>query len=315
MGKRDVIEPLIEATRRSSHDHIDGYLQEIAVVPLLTAEEEVRLAFEIEAGVLAAERLDAGCSDTQLAEELQLLGVIGHHARTQMVQANLRLVVAVARRFRSRGVPLIDLIQEGNLGLLRAVEKFDYRRGCKFSTYAVWWIRQAITRGIAEAARNIRLPVQVMARLNLCMGVRHDLLHRLGRPATNAEVAQACGLDVDVVTHLLRLDNEPVSLDTALAKHGEIADTVVDPDATDPSDSAADAVMEQRLRDALWCLDELEREIVARRYGFAGAARGAQAVATELNLSRDRVRYIETQALRKLRTTPAAATLRDYWCA
>jgi len=315
MGKRDVVKQLVDAPRKKSADPIGGYLDEIAVVPLLTAAEEVRLAFEIEAGALAAERLAAGCIDSQLAEELQQLVLMGHRARTQMVQANLRLVVAVARRFGSRGVPLIDLIQEGNLGLLRAVEKFDYRRGCKFSTYAVWWIRQAITRGIAEASRNIRLPVQVMTRLNLCMGVRHDLSHRLGRAATNAEVALACGLDVDVVTRLLRLDHEPVSLDTAVSNHGEIGDTVIDPDATDPSDSAADAVMEQRLRDALWCLDELEREIVVRRYGFTGAARGAQAVATELNLSRDRVRYIETQALRKLRTTPAAATLRDYWCA
>lgn len=315
MARSAVLDPLADGVLDCSADQLEAYLRRIAAVPLLSAVEEVSLAFDIEAGVLAAAGLAAGITDVQLAEEMRLLVDIGARARTRMVQSNLRLVVTAARRFRSRGVPLVDLIQEGNLGLMRAVDKFDYQRGCKFSTYAMWWIRQAITRGVAEAARSIRLPVHVMSRLNLCIAVRRELSVQLGRPVTTAEVARASGLDVDAVRDLLRHDHDSISLDAALPGQGELAETVIDPDALDPSDTAADAVMEERLRDALWCLNKLEREIVARRYGFSGAARGAQAVATELNLSRDRVRYVEAQALRKLRTTPAAATLRDFWCA
>jgi RNA polymerase sigma factor (sigma-70 family) len=232
-----------------------------------------------------------------------------------MVSSNLRLVAAAARRYQGRGVALVDLIQEGNLGLLRAVEKFDYRRGCKFSTYAMWWIRQALTRGVADAARTIRLPVHVMGRLNLCVAVRRDLTLLYGRVPTVAEVAQASGLDAHVVADLFRRDLEPVSLDTTQTRVTQLGETIIDPEASDPSEVAAEAVMQQRLRDALGLLGSLEREIVIRRYGFDRPALGAQAVATELGLTRDRVRYVEAQALRKLRTAPAAAGLRDFWSA
>jgi len=307
-----------ESARSGGEDFsgtLDDYCGQIATVPLLSAADEVRLAFDIEAGVLAEARLEAGCPDPQLAEELQTLSLIGQRARSRMVAANLRLVVATARRFRGRGVPMVDLIQEGNLGLLRAVEKFDYRRGYKFSTYATWWIRQAIAHGLAEAARTIRLPVHVASRLNLCLAVRRDLSMQLGRAASLDEIAQASGLEPHEVDDLLRHDLEPLSLDRALGHIAHLGDTIIDPEATDPSDFAAEAVMEDRLRDALTALDELERAILVRRYGFGGAARGAQDVATELGLSRDRVRYVEAQALRKLRTAPAAAGLRSFWTA
>ncbi len=291
------------------------YLEQIAAIPLLSAAEEVQLAFDIEAGLLAADRLADGGVHPELAGDLRTLALVGQRARGRMVASNLRLVAAAARRYQGRGVALIDLIQEGNLGLLRAVEKFDYRRGCKFSTYAMWWIRQALTRGVADAARTIRLPVHVMGRLNLCLAVRRDLSLLYGRVASVAEVAAASGLDADVVADLFRRDLEPVSLDTALTPVTVLGETIIDPLASDPSEVAADAVMQQRLRDALGLLGALEREIVIRRYGFDRPALGAQAVATELGLTRDRVRYVEAQALRKLRTAPAAAGLRDFWSA
>jgi len=296
-------------------EDLAAYLEQISAIPLLTAAEEVALAFDIEAGLLAADRLHERRHDPELAADLHMLVLLGERARARMVAANLRLVVSAARHHRGRGVALVDLIQEGNLGLIRAVEKFDYRRGCKFSTYAMWWIRQAITRGAADASRVIRLPVQVMARLNLCLAVRRDLAMRLGRSPTSAEVAAASGLDPEVVDDLLRHDHEPVSLDTTLSAVAQLGDTIVDPEATDPSDRAAGAVMEERLGDALSTLNALERDIVTRRYGFGGAARGAQAVALELGITRDRVRYVEARALRKLRRTPAAAGLRDFWSA
>ncbi len=294
---------------------LSAYLEQIASISLLTAAEEVQLAFDIEAGLLAAERLAAGGFPAEAADDLETLVRLGQRARSRMIASNLRLVVAAARRYQGRGVPLVDLIQEGNLGLLRAVEKFDYRRGCKFSTYAMWWIRQAITRGIADAARTIRLPVHVMSRLNLCLAKRRDLSLALGRSPTAAEVGRASGLDTAVVEDLFRHDLEPVSLDVSLTKVAQLGDTVVDPDASDPSEAAADAVMVDRLREALRTLEPLEREVVRRRYGFGCPARGAQAVATELDMTRDRVRYIEAQALRRLRNTPGAAALRGFWSA
>jgi len=305
----------VEVAPGEPAEDLAAYLEEISAFPLLDAAEEVALAFDIEAGLLAAARLRECGLDAELAADLRALVVLGQRAHSRMVACNLRLVVASARRYRGRGVALVDLIQEGNLGLLRAVEKFDYRRGCKFSTYAMWWIRQALARGVADASRSIRLPVQVMARLNLCLAVRRELSLRLGRSPTSAEVAEVSGLERDVVDDLLRHDNEPVSLDMTLTAVAQLGDTIVDPDAADPSDVAAGAVMEERLRDALSSLDALEREILIRRYGFGGAARGAQAVAVELGLTRDRVRYVEAQALRKLRTAPATAALRNFWSA
>ena len=296
-------------------ESLGAYLEQITTIPLLNAAEEVALAFDIEAGLLAAARLAEGVHDRCLADDLTALVLLGEQARVRMVGCNLRLVVAAARRYRGRGVPLVDLIQEGNLGLMRAVDKFDYRRGCKFSTYAMWWIRQALTRGVADTARVIRLPIHVMGRLNLCLAVRRDLAVRLGRPPTLAEVAQVSGLERDVVDDLLRHDREPMSLDMALTEVAQLGDTVVDPEAADPSDAAAGAVMAERLRDAVGALDPLEREILSRRYGLGRPALGAQQVASELGITRDRVRYAEAQALRKLRTAPAAAGLRDFWCA
>ena len=294
-------------------ENLAAYLEQISAIPLLNAVEEVSLAFDIEAGLFAALRLTEGGHDPCLTDDLGVLVLLGERARVRMVACNLRLVVAAARRYRGRGVPLVDLIQEGNLGLMRAVDKFDYRRGCKFSTYAMWWIRQALSRGIAEAARVIRLPLHVMGRLNLCLAVRRDLGVRLGRAPTLAEVAEGSGLSLDVVDDLLRHDREPMSLDMALTQVAQLGDTLVDPEAADPSDVAAGAVMEERLRDAVGALDPLAREILCRRYGLGRPARGAQQVATELGITRDRVRYVESQALHKLRTTPAAARLRDFW--
>jgi len=300
-----------ESRNRADHqpDLLGHYLQHIADVPLLTAAEEVQLSFDIEAGLLAEDAL-GNCSDPGLADDLRVLVRLGVRARWRMVSSNLRLVVAATRYYRDRGVPLLDLIQEGNLGLLRAVEKFDYRRGIKFSTYAMWWIRQSIVRGVADGARSVRLPVHVITRLDACLGARQELERILARAPTVAEIAGFSGLDEPVVEQLLRHDNRFVALGSDAGLVGQM---VGDPAADDPSERAAAAVMSDRLRDALACLTPLELEVVRRRYGFgARPPSGARAVGIELGLSRDRVRNIEARALRRIRRTTAAAALRGF---
>lgn len=296
-------------------DAVDLFLQRIGTVPLLRAEQEVELGTRVQAGALAAEELAAqalGSSEVPPAHRdvLERRVQDGVAARRQMIQANLRLVVSVARRYARSGVPLLDLVQDGTLGLMRAVDKFDPQRGTKFSTYASWWIRQAVTRGLADSLRTVRLPVAVLTKLNSCLGRRHELTGALGRDPTNAEVARACGLSEAEVTSLLGIAVEPLSLDGdgGCGQPGA-GDNVADRHDEGFEEAAGAAVEAGWLRDAMWVLDPFERRVLSLRYGFGGAPAGAKAVAECLGVTRERVRYVEARALRKLSRTPGVAAM------
>lgn len=279
-----------------------AFLRQVGSVPLLSAQQEVELALRMRDGTDAARRLME--ADTVEPERSALQDAVdaGDAARAQMVQANLRLVLSVARRFTRSGLPLLDLVQDGTVGLIQAVDRFDPDQGCRFSTYAMWWIRQAVTRGMVISGRSVRLPRQVLARLNHCQGRRRELVAALGREPTTEEVAAASGLGVQEVRALLRAEPEPVSLDA-----GEESADVVDRHAADPEEEAMRSSDAARVQAALGCLDPLEREVVALRYGFAGAPLGCTAVAAALGLSRDKVRGIEARALRALEAAPGMA--------
>ncbi|MDQ3628321.1 MAG: sigma-70 family RNA polymerase sigma factor [Actinomycetota bacterium] len=291
-------------------DAVDFFLQRIGAVPLLRAEQEVELGQRVQAGALAARRLASG-ELVALGERAELERMVeqGDAAREQMIQANLRLVVSVARRYLRSGVPLLDLVQDGTLGLMRAVDKFDPERGTKFSTYASWWIRQAVTRGMADSMRTVRLPVAVLTRLNSCLGRRHELMAVWGREPTNAELARACGLTEADVTALLGVSVEPVSLDGD-AERGEfgIGDNVADRHDEGPEEAAGAAVEADWLRAAMWVLDPLEWQVLRLRYGFVGEPVGATAVAESLGVTRERIRHLEGRALRKLSRAPGVAS-------
>ncbi len=301
-------------------DPVRAYLQEIGRTPLLTAEQEVDLAKRIEAGLWAGERLrrarlDEDPEALQLLPELELIAADGDRAKVRMVQANLRLVVSVAKKFAHRGLPFLDVVQEGNLGLIRAVEKFDYRKGFKFSTYAMWWIRQAIGRGLAEQARTIRLPVHVNEDLAKLARAERELGQDLGRVPDAAEVGAALGMEAERVEELRRWRRDPVSLDTPVGDDGEtlLGDLVLDVD-----DAPAGAVVEARalasqLDTALDVLAPRERRILRLRFGLEdGRPRTLDDVGREIGLTRERVRQLEKQALATLRD-PATGIDRLDW--
>ncbi|MGI8614748.1 MAG: sigma-70 family RNA polymerase sigma factor [Nocardioidaceae bacterium] len=294
-------------------DAVTAFLNQVGSIPLLTAAQEVRCAIDMEAGALAAERLSAGRSPwpPDLREDLELLVLLGDQARELMVQANLRLVVSMARRYTRTGAPLLDLVQEGTVGLIHAVDRFDYRRGCKFSTYAVWWIRQALTRGIADSTRTVRVPVQVLTRLNGCLGRRRELAERWGREPTVVEVADACGMGVAETTALLAASAEPLSLDTDGTDTAAVLEAVADRHAVDLADQAADRLAGRRLREALDDLEPAEREVLRRRFGIGVRPQGPTAIAAELGMTRERVRHLERRALLRLRGQPAVSALRE----
>lgn len=291
-------------------DAVDLFLQRIGAVPLLRAEQEVELGQRVQAGALAARRLASG--EVLLGERAELERRVeqGDAARAHMIQANLRLVVSVARRYLRSGAPLLDLVQDGTLGLMRAVDKFDPDRGTKFSTYASWWIRQAVARGVADSMRTVRLPVAVLTRLNSCVGRRHELMATCGREPTNAELARACGLTEAEVTSLLGVSVEPVSLDGD-AEQGDlgIGDNVADRHDDDLEEAAGAAVEAGWLRAAMWVLDPLEQQVLSLRYGFEGEPIGASAVAESMGVTRERIRHVESRALRKLSRTPGVASV------
>ncbi len=301
-------------------DPVRAYLQEIGRTPLLTAEQEVDLAKRIEAGLWAGERLrrarlDEDPEALQLLPELELIAADGDRAKVRMVQANLRLVVSVAKKFAHRGLPFLDVVQEGNLGLIRAVEKFDYRKGFKFSTYATWWIRQAIGRGLAEQARTIRLPVHVNEDLAKLARAERELGQDLGRVPDAAEVGAALGMEAERVEELRRWRRDPVSLYTPVGDDGEtlLGDLVLDVD-----DAPAGAVVEARalasqLDTALDVLAPRERRILRLRFGLEdGRPRTLDDVGREIGLTRERVRQLEKQALATLRD-PATGIDRLDW--
>jgi RNA polymerase sigma factor (sigma-70 family) len=309
--------PDIDDDRGVSADLVRAYLNGIGRTKLLTAEQEVDLAKRIEAGLFAEERLSTGVdSDRQLRADLATIAAEGRAAKNHLLEANLRLVVSIAKRYTGRGMAFLDLIQEGNLGLIRAVEKFDYAKGYKFSTYATWWIRQAITRAMADQARTIRIPVHVVEQVNRMVRARRDLATKLGREPGVIEVAQALGMEEYQVLELLSYDREPVSLDQAVGEDGESAlgDFVA---RVDPREEPADSVSHGMLRDeveiVLATLSQREQAVIRLRFGLDdGRQRTLDEVGREFGLSRERIRQIEKVTLLKLRHPSRAKRLEAY---
>jgi RNA polymerase primary sigma factor len=313
-----------ERTEGGGFDPVRMYLKEIGKVPLLTGEQEVSLAKRIEAGVHAADRLDTDSLDgggggAPLSDEarasLQAVVVDGEIAKKQLTEANLRLVVSIAKRYVGRGMALLDLVQEGNLGLIRAVEKFDYTKGFKFSTYATWWIRQAITRAIADQARTIRIPVHMVETMNKVLRVQRQMLQELGREPTVEEVAAKVELTPDRVRDIQRISLEPVSLETPVGEEDDssLGDFVEDPSAIAPATAAARALLTEAIEEALEELNDRERAVVRLRFGLDdGQVRTLEEVGKEFGVTRERIRQIESKTLAKLRHPTRSQRLRDY---
>ncbi len=314
----------LEATALSSDelvhvsDPVRMYLQEIGRYPLLTPQQEVELAMQMEAGERASEKLegDAG-SDLPVAERviLQRAARTADRSRKRLVEANLRLVVSIAKKYVGRGLSLLDLIQEGNLGLIRAVEKFDYRKGFKFSTYATWWIRQAVTRALADQARTIRVPVHMVETINKLARAQRTLMQELGREPTISEIAQELELEPQQVTELRRIAQDPVSLETPLGEEDDstLGDFVEDTDADVPVEVASFKLLQEYLSLVLEGLNERERQVLIMRFGLAdGKVKTLEEVGAHFNVTRERIRQIETKALAKLRQPARAKRLEGY---
>lgn len=273
----------------STEDPVRMYLKEIGNVPLLTTEQEVELAKRVEAG--------------------------DEEAKKQLTEANLRLVVSIAKKYVGRGMPFLDLIQEGNMGLMKAVDKFDYTKGYKFSTYATWWIRQAITRGIADTGRTIRVPVHMVETINKTLRMTRTLLQELGREPTPEEVAERLNVSVSRVREVLKISRDPVSLDTPIGEEDDshLGDFIEDDSALSPADSAAFSMLRAELATALESLTDRERQVVKLRFGLEdGRARTLEEVGKEFNVTRERIRQIEAKALRKLRHPSGSKRLKDF---
>jgi RNA polymerase primary sigma factor len=297
-------------------DSVHTYLKSIGRTSLLTAEQEVNLAKRIEAGLFAEHKLE---SEPDLPEEyrreLELVAEDGRRAKAHMLEANLRLVVSVAKKYSDRGLSLLDVVQEGNLGLIRAVEKFDYTKGYKFSTYAMWWIRQAIQRGFADSARTIRLPVHVLEMLSKLSRVERDMHQRLGREPTPEELAVELDRTPDQIEELLRTSRQPISLDSTIGEDGEtsIGDLIEDTDAPEASELVDRQLMADQLRHALDALTPREATIMAMRFGlYDGNPHTLDEIGRALGLTRERIRQLEKQSLSKLRHPSRAQPLLDY---
>nr|WP_308129729.1 RNA polymerase sigma factor [Kitasatospora aureofaciens] len=297
-------------------DLLRQYLREIGRIRLLNAAEEVELARRIEAGLFAEERLNREPPPPDPpAHELDTLVVLGRIAKRRLIEANLRLVVSVAKRYVGRGLTLLDLVQEGNLGLIRAVEKFDYARGYKFSTYATWWIRQAMSRALADQARTIRVPVHVVELINRVVRVQRALLQERGVEPAAADIAAALELTEGRVRELIRLAQEPISLHTPVGEEDDVAlgDLIEDADAASPAESATFLLLRQHLDAVLATLGERERQVVQLRYGLDdGRPRTLEEIGAVFGVTRERIRQIESKTLVKLRDHAFAAQLRGY---
>ncbi|EKX65745.1 putative RNA polymerase sigma factor RpoD [Streptomyces ipomoeae 91-03] len=303
-------------TSGPSSDLFRQYLREIGRIPLLTAAEEVELARRVEAGLFAEEKLsNTPDLDSELALDLDRLVVMGRMAKRRLIEANLRLVVSVAKRYVGRGLTMLDLVQEGNLGLIRAVEKFDYARGYKFSTYATWWIRQAMSRALADQARTIRVPVHVVELINRVVRVQRRMLQERGHEPTPEEVAAHLDLLPERVSEVLRLAQEPVSLHAPVGEEDDVAlgDLIEDGDAASPVESAAFLLLREHLEAVLSTLGERERKVVQLRYGLAdGRPRTLEEIGRIFGVTRERIRQIESKTLNKLRDHAFADQLRGY---
>ncbi|MEV5753257.1 RNA polymerase sigma factor [Actinoallomurus sp. NPDC052308] len=297
-------------------DSVHTYLKAIGRRQLLTAAQEVELAKRIEAGLYAEHKLE---TETGLSEDdrddLELVAEDGRRAKAHMLEANLRLVVSVAKKYADRGLSLLDVVQEGNLGLIRAVEKFDYTKGYKFSTYAMWWIRQAIQRGFADSARTIRLPVHVLEMLSKLSRVERDMHQRLGREPTPEELAEELDKSPAQVQELLRTSRQPISLDSTIGEDGEtrIGDLIEDTDSPEASELVDRQLMADQLRRALSVLSPREEKIMAMRFGlYDGTPRTLDEIGKHLGLTRERIRQLEKESLSKLRHPSNAQPLLDF---
>ena len=301
-------------------DPVRMYLKEIGKVPLLTAAEEIDLAMKIEAGVAAGEQLekaDAGEIELERRDLRRLTRIeeVGFDAKQQLIEANLRLVVSIAKRYVGRGMLFLDLIQEGNLGLIRAVEKFDYRKGFKFSTYATWWIRQAITRAIADQARTIRIPVHMVETINKLVRIQRQLLQELGREPTPKEIGDVMGLPEERVREIQKISQEPVSLETPIGEEedSQLGDFIEDDAAVVPPDAASFSMLQEQLGKVLDGLAERERKVISLRFGLEdGHPRTLEEVGREYGVTRERIRQIESKTLAKLRHPSRSSKLKDY---
>ena len=311
----------------SIEDPVRMYLKEIGKVPLLSAEEEIELAKNMEAGAVAKEKIailksrEENATEEELAEikeeikNLQKDLDAGDEAKKRLAEANPRLVVSIAKRYVGRGMLFLDLIQEGNLGLIKAVEKFDYRKGYKFSTYATWWIRQAITRAIADQARTIRIPVHMVETINKLIRVSRQLLQELGREPSPEEIAAEMNMPVERVREILKISQEPVSLETPIGEEEDshLGDFIQDDNVPVPADAAAFTLLKEQLEEVLGTLTEREQKVLTLRFGLEdGRARTLEEVGKEFNVTRERIRQIEAKALRKLRHPSRSRKLKDY---
>ncbi len=288
-------------------DPVRMYLKEIGRVPLLSMEDEKRLAMSIEAGEQAL--LGNGATDSSVV-------AAGGESKRQLTEANLRLVVSIAKKYVGRGMLFLDLIQEGNLGLIRAVEKFDYRKGYKFSTYATWWIRQAITRALADQARTIRIPVHMVETINRLIKISRQLLQELGRDPSVEEIAAEMGLTPEKVREVIKISQEPISLETPIGEEEDshLGDFIEDQEAVAPAEAASVMLLKEKMQDVLQNLTERERKVLVLRFGLEdGHQRTLEEVGQEFGVTRERIRQIEAKTLRKLRHPSRGKALKDYW--
>lgn len=311
----------------SVEDPVRMYLKEIGKVPLLSADEEIELAQNMEDGAVATEKINVlkgridGASEEEKAEIKEEIKTLqrdvdkGADAKKRLAEANLRLVVSIAKRYVGRGMLFLDLIQEGNLGLIKAVEKFDYKKGYKFSTYATWWIRQAITRAIADQARTIRIPVHMVETINKLIRVSRQLLQELGREPSPEEIAKEMNMPVERVREILKISQEPVSLETPIGEEEDshLGDFIKNDNVPVPADAAAFTLLKEQLEEVLGTLTEREQKVLTLRFGLEdGRARTLEEVGKEFNVTRERIRQIEAKALRKLRHPSRSRKLKDY---
>jgi RNA polymerase primary sigma factor len=298
-------------------DPVKDYLKQIGKVPLLNAEQEVELAKRIEAGLFAEEKLarESGTLDLKLREELTWIAEDGRRAKNHLLEANLRLVVSLAKRYTGRGMLFLDLIQEGNLGLIRAVEKFDYTKGYKFSTYATWWIRQAITRAMADQARTIRIPVHMVEVINKLARVQRQMLQDLGREPTPEELAKELDMTPEKVVEVQKYGREPISLHTPLGEDGdsEFGDLIEDSEAIVPAEAVSFTLLQEQLHAVLDTLSEREAGVVSMRFGLTdGQPKTLDEIGKVYGVTRERIRQIESKTMSKLRHPSRSQVLRDY---
>ncbi|MBQ3090225.1 MAG: RNA polymerase sigma factor RpoD [Oscillospiraceae bacterium] len=316
----EVVDPNTLVDSFGIDDPVRMYLKEIGKVALLTPEEETELAVGMSAGYAAKEQLDElnemGAEiPAEVKEELDKAIKKGEQCKQRLAEANLRLVVSIAKRYVGRGMMFLDLIQEGNLGLIKAVEKFDYTKGYKFSTYATWWIRQAITRAIADQARTIRIPVHMVETINKVIRVSRQLLQELGHDPSPEEIAAEMNMPVDKVREILKIAQEPVSLETPIGEEEDshLGDFIPDEDASEPSEAASFTLLKEQLKEVLSTLTPREEKVLKLRFGIEdGRTRTLEEVGKQFHVTRERIRQIEAKALRKLRHPSRSKKLKDF---